>query len=124
MKYILFACFAAGYSFGFFITFLMAGGLFCAGSGGWHGHWQTGQFVATALGIPLTVLVFLQTRFGGLSDFDQHLAHASTDEESKSISSPQLVRSISWNIVRTCVSISAPFTASSGVKSSSAADCW
>lgn len=56
--------------------------------------------MATGLGIPLTVLVFLQTRFGGLSDFDQHLAHASTDEESKSISSPQLAPSISRNIAR------------------------
>lgn len=56
--------------------------------------------MATGLGISLTVLVFLQTHFGGLSDFDQHLAHASTDEETKSISSPQLAPSLSCNIAR------------------------
>ncbi|MBV6691220.1 MULTISPECIES: hypothetical protein [Serratia] len=56
--------------------------------------------MATGLGIPLTVPVFLQTRFGRLSDFDQHLVHASTDEEAKSISSPQLAPSISRNIAR------------------------
>ncbi|HEY1845461.1 MAG TPA: hypothetical protein VGH05_11460 [Buttiauxella sp.] len=46
-------------------------------------HWQTGLLMVSRLMIPLTVLVFLQTRFGGFNDFDQHFAHVSTDEEKK-----------------------------------------
>ncbi|XQS18736.1 hypothetical protein ACJ6TS_09440 [Citrobacter telavivensis] len=78
--------------------------------------------MATRLGISFTVLVFLQTHFGGLSEFEQRFAHAPTDEEMKSINSPQWLPRFHATSPVTCANISSQLTALSGVQKSVC--CW